>query len=138
MAHSSGTEESSVKQGFAAGTSIAAAVLLLIIGVLDILQGISAVGSDNLLVVTDDYVYKFNTTTWGWIHIIIGAIIIIAAIGLLAGTTWGKVAAIILAALAIVENFLWIPYYPAWSILIIALCVVVIWAVSTWHTDSKV
>ncbi|MET8423096.1 hypothetical protein [Nocardia sp. NPDC004860] len=131
MAQSTGPEPT-LKQGFAAGTAIAAGILLLVVGALSILQGISAVASDDLLVVGYDYVYKMNTTGWGWIHIVLGIIEIVVAIGLLRGTTWGRVAALVLAALSIVENFLWIPYYPAWSLLIIALDVVVIWAISTY------
>ncbi|WP_460723151.1 DUF7144 family membrane protein [Nocardia heshunensis] len=131
MAHSTGPE-ATLKQGLAAGTSIAAGILLIVIGVLSILQGISAVAADDLLVVGYDYIYKLNTTGWGWIHIVLGAIEIGVAIGLLKGTTWGRTAAMLLAALSIVENFLWIPYYPAWSLLIIALDVVVIWAIATY------
>ncbi|MBF6180314.1 DUF7144 family membrane protein [Nocardia otitidiscaviarum] len=136
MAHTTSTD-SSLKQGFAAGTSIAAAVLLLVVGVLSILEGISAAASDDLVIVdVNDYVYKLNTTGWGWIHIILGAIVVIAAIGLMAGTTWGRAAAMILAALSIIANFLWLPYYPIWSIVIIALDVVIIWAVATWKPDA--
>ncbi|WP_067570810.1 DUF7144 family membrane protein [Nocardia acidivorans] len=138
MAHTTDTDHS-VRQGVAAGTSIAAAVLLLVIGVLTILQGISAAASDDLLIVgTNDYIYKFNTSAWGWIHIVVGAIVVLTAIGLMTGATWGRVAAIIIAAVSIVENFLWLPYYPAWSLLIIALDVVVIWAVSTWKPGTTV
>ncbi|MFE3099344.1 DUF7144 family membrane protein [Nocardia tengchongensis] len=131
MAHTTGPEPT-LKQGLAAGTTIGAGILLLVIGVLSILQGISAVASDDLLVVGYDYMYKLNTTGWGWIHIVLGIIEVVVAIGLLRGTAWGRTAALVLAALSIVENFLWIPYYPAWSILIIALDVVVIWAISTY------
>ncbi|MTE14588.1 DUF7144 family membrane protein [Nocardia aurantiaca] len=131
MAHSTGPEPT-LKQGVAAGTTIAAGILLLVVGVLSILQGISAVAADNLLVVGYDYVYKLNTTGWGWIHIVLGVIEVVVAIGLLRGTTWGRTAALVLAALSIVENFLWIPYYPAWSLLIIALNVVVIWAIASY------
>ncbi|GAB3203640.1 hypothetical protein ACFYUD_31205 [Nocardia tengchongensis] len=131
MAHTTGPEPT-LKQGLAAGTTIGAGILLLVIGVLSILQGISAVASDDLLVVGYDYIYKLNTTGWGWIHIVLGIIEVVVAIGLLRGTAWGRTAALVLAALSIVENFLWIPYYPAWSILIIALDVVVIWAISTY------
>ncbi|WP_369636454.1 hypothetical protein [Nocardia sp. JMUB6875] len=136
MAHSTGPEPT-LKQGLAAGTSIAAGILLIVIGVLSVLQGISAVASDDLLVVGYDYIYKLNTTGWGWIHIALGVIEICVAIGLLMGTTWGRTAAIILAALSIVENFLWIPYYPAWSLLIIALDVVVIWAIAAYKPASS-
>ncbi|MCP2292127.1 hypothetical protein ACFYT3_32210 [Nocardia amikacinitolerans] len=125
-----------VRQGIAAGTSIGAAILLLTVGVLQILEGISAVVDDELFVVGPEYVYQFDISTWGWIHIVLGAILVVCAIGLMTGSTWGRVAAIVIAALAIIANFLSLPYYPYWSILIIALSIVVIWAVSTWRTDE--
>ncbi|MFI6865321.1 hypothetical protein [Nocardia sp. NPDC050406] len=132
MAHTTGIE-SPVKQGIAAGTSIAAAVLLLVVGVLSILEGISALAEDDLLIVgVNDYVYKLNTTGWGWIHIVLGIIVVVSAIGLMMGTTWGRAAAIVFAALSLIANFLWLPYYPIWSIVIIALDAFVIWAVATW------
>ncbi|MGW5386712.1 DUF7144 family membrane protein [Nocardia sp. NPDC003963] len=125
-----------LRQGVAAGTSIAAAILLLTVGVLSVLEGISAVAEDELFVVGIDYVYRFDVTTWGWIHIAIGAVLIISALGLLTGTSWGRGLAIGIAALSILANFLWLPYYPWWSILIIALNIVVIWAIATWRPQT--
>ncbi|MEV0688399.1 hypothetical protein AB0I35_31525 [Nocardia sp. NPDC050378] len=122
-----------VRDGIAAGTSIAAGILLAVVGVLQILQGISAVANDDLIVVGPEYAYQFDLTSWGWWHIVLGAIVVIVAIGLMAGQTWGRVAAMLIAALSIVANFLWLPYYPWWSIIIIVLDVVVIWAIATWH-----
>src|SRR5689334_10738321 len=74
-------QEHPVRQGIAAGTSIGAAILLVTVGVLSILEGISAVANDNLFVVGIDYVYQFDTTTWGWIHIVLGILLVIAALG---------------------------------------------------------
>ncbi|MGS2809057.1 DUF7144 family membrane protein [Nocardia sp. MW-W600-9] len=122
-----------VREGIAAGTSIGAGILLAVVGVLQILEGISAVANDDLIVVGPEYLYQFDLTSWGWWHIVLGAIAVIVAIGLLAGQTWGRVAAMVIAALAIIANFLWLPYYPWWSILIIIINVVVIWAVATWR-----
>lgn len=131
----SGTD-SPVKQGIAAGTSIAAAILLLTVGVVSFFQGIAAVASDDLLVIGVEYTYQFDTTAWGWAHIVLGVLLAISAIGLMTGAMWARIAAIGFASLSILANFLWLPYYPMWSILIIALDVVVIWAVSTWDTKS--
>ncbi|MFC6014303.1 DUF7144 family membrane protein [Nocardia lasii] len=122
-----------VRDGIAAGTSIGAGILLAVVGVLQIFEGISAVANDDLIVVGPEYTYQFDLTSWGWWHIILGAIAVIVAIGLLAGQTWGRVAAMVIAALSIIANFLWLPYYPWWSILIIVIDIVVIWAVATWH-----
>ncbi|WP_036510713.1 DUF7144 family membrane protein [Nocardia aobensis] len=122
-----------VRQGFAAGTSIGAAVLLVTVGILSILQGISAVADDTLFVAGPDYVYKVDLTTWGWVHIGLGIVLVLCALGLMAGTAWGRGAAIGIAALSIIANFLWLPWYPWWSLIVIALDVVVIWAVATWR-----
>ncbi|KAF0835856.1 DUF7144 family membrane protein [Nocardia caishijiensis] len=127
------TNQHELRDGIAAGTSIAAGILLAVVGVLQIFQGISAVANDDLIVVGPEYAYQFDLTSWGWWHIVLGAIVVIIAIGLMAGQTWGRVAAMVIAALSIVANFLWLPYYPWWSIIIIVLDVVVIWAIATWH-----
>ena len=132
MTHSTGHP---VRQGIAAGVSIGAAVLLLVVGVLSILEGISAVAKDDLFVMGVNYIYEFNTATWGWIHIVLGILLVVAAIGVMTGATWARVAAIVVAALSIIGNFLWLPYYPAWSILVIVLNVVVIWALVTWQPE---
>ncbi|MBF6357617.1 hypothetical protein IU449_24235 [Nocardia higoensis] len=125
-----------VRQGVAAGVSIGASILLLTVGLLQLFQGISAVVEDELFIVGPEYIYQFDTTAWGWVHIVLGAILIISAFGLMTGATWGRVAAITLLAVSIVANFLSLPYYPYWSLLIIALDIVVIWAISTWRTET--
>ena len=130
------TNQHPVRNGIAAGTSIGAGILLAVVGVLQIFQGISAVANDDLIVVGPAYTYQFDLTSWGWWHIVLGAIAVIVAIGLLAGQTWGRVSAMVIAALSIIANFLWLPYYPWWSILIIAVDIVVIWAVATWRPTN--
>ncbi|WP_405182880.1 hypothetical protein OG225_18685 [Nocardia sp. NBC_01377] len=122
-----------VRQGLAAGTSIGAAILLMVLGIVSLLQGISAVAEDEVFVTGIDYIYEFDLTTWGWIHIVLGALIIVCALALVTGTAWGRGAAIGFASLSILANFLWLPYYPLWSVLLIVLDVVVIWAVVTWR-----
>ncbi|MFZ2526685.1 MAG: hypothetical protein WAX14_03370 [Rhodococcus sp. (in: high G+C Gram-positive bacteria)] len=125
----------STTQKVAAGTSIAGAVILITVGILQLLQGIAAVAENELFVVGVEYTFKFDLTTWGWIHIVFGVVIIVVGLALLTGATWARIGAIILAALSILVNFAWLPYYPWWSVLIIALDIVVIWAVSTWQPD---
>lgn len=130
------SERASVKQGFAVGGSIGAAIILVTVGIVQIFQGIAAVAENEMFVVGIEYVYKFDLTTWGWIHIVFGAVVLLAGLALFTGATWARVFAIVIASLSIIANFLWLPYYPWWSVLIIALDVVVIWAVSTWNADS--
>jgi hypothetical protein len=128
-----------VRQGIAIGTTVAAAALLFVAGIASLLQGIAALADNDIVIVGINYTYKFDVTTWGWIHIVLGIIGIVVSLGLFVGQTWARGMAFVIAALSIVANFLWLPYYPLWSIVIIALDVVVIWAVATWRpaaTDS--
>ncbi|MFW0786548.1 hypothetical protein AAFP35_18790 [Gordonia sp. CPCC 206044] len=126
----------SAKQGFAFGFSIVAAALLFVAGLVAVFQGISALAKDDLYIAGPQYVYEFNLTTWGWIHLIIGILAIIVAGGLAVGSEWARISAIIIASLSIIAQFLWLPYYPLWAILIIALDLVVIWAVATWKPGA--
>ncbi|GAC58020.1 hypothetical protein GOHSU_29_00030 [Gordonia hirsuta DSM 44140 = NBRC 16056] len=122
---------------WAVGTAWAAAALLLVASVLAFFQGIAAVANDETLVLVDtEYIYAFNLTTWGWIHIVLGIIGAAIAIGVFGGALWARACAIVIAALSIVANFLWLPYTPWWSILIIAIDILVIWAMANWTGDN--
>ncbi|MCH9729343.1 MAG: hypothetical protein K0U84_06665 [Actinomycetia bacterium] len=122
-------------QTFAAGTTFAAGALLLTTALLVLSQGISALRSDGLLVIGTDYAYRLNPTVWGWIHIVLAILMGLVAFGLFFGAAWARIVAIVMASLSIVAMFLWLPYYPVWSIVVIALDIIVIWAVATWDTS---
>lgn len=135
-AHAAGTGERPVKQAVAGGTSIAAAALLLVSGFITLFQGIAAAAEDDVFVAGPNYVYELDLTSWGWIHIVFGILLILTGLALFTGALWARITAIGLVSLSIVANFLWIPWYPLWSILIIAIDIVIIWAVATWNTDQ--
>ncbi|QIS24435.1 hypothetical protein F6W96_25230 [Nocardia terpenica] len=113
--------------------TIAAAVLLVVAGAVQILEGVSAVEADDIVVVGPQYTYQWNSTGWGVVHIVIGALLVVVAGALFTGRIWGRAIAIVLAAASIVANFLWLPHNPWWSVLVIALDAFLIWAVATWH-----
>ncbi|MGE5764828.1 MAG: hypothetical protein ACM3ZF_13425 [Mycobacterium leprae] len=116
--------------GLAAGLSSFAGVLLLVVGVFQALEGLSAIVRDRLLVVTPDYIYRFDISAWGWIHLVIGLALVAVGIAILAGKTWGRVVGIAIATVSAITQFLWLPYFPVWAILVIALDVGVIWALT--------
>ncbi|WP_245713981.1 DUF7144 family membrane protein [Nocardia vaccinii] len=123
----------SLRQGAAAVGTIGAMVLMLVAGALQILEGISAIEYDDIIVVGPHYTYQWNATGWGVIHIVIGALLVLAAVALITGRLWARTLAIVLAAASMVANFLWLPHNPWWSVLIIALDAFLIWAIATWH-----
>ncbi|MFG2820875.1 hypothetical protein ACGFX4_15785 [Kitasatospora sp. NPDC048365] len=122
---------------FAAGLTVFAAVMLVIGGTLELLQGISAIAKDDLVVVTRDYTFSFSTSAWGWIHLILGIVIVLAGLALFSGAVWARVVGIVVAALSMIANFLWLPHYPVWSVVLIAVDAFVIWALCV-GTSRKV
>ncbi|MFI9237326.1 hypothetical protein [Streptomyces sp. NPDC053079] len=115
------------KQAAAGGLTVFAAVMMLIVGFLDVFRGIMAIVHDQVFVTTPHYVFQFNLTGWGWIHLLLGILAIMVGVGLFKVSLWARIAGVGVAALLLVANFLSIPYYPLWSIVAIALCVFVIW-----------
>jgi hypothetical protein len=116
--------------GGAVGGIVFAATVLLMVGIFQAIAGLVAIIDDEFYVVTRNYTFDLDTSAWGWVHLVIG--ILVAAIGwsLFARRTWAGVAAITIAMLSAIANFFFIPYYPFWAILMIALDVWVIWALT--------
>ena len=123
--------------GWAAGFSLFAALMMIMAGCWQALAGLIAIFENEFYVQTRNYLFEFDATTWGWIHLVVGALIGLAGVGLLAGQTWARVVGIVLAVLSAIANFLFIPYYPFWSLLIIALDVFVIWALAAHGRELR-
>ena len=113
------------------GAVLFAGVMLLVIGIFQAIQGLSAILDDEVAVVTENYVFELDLTAWGWIHLLLGVLVLFAGIALMAGRTWGRIVALILAVLSMIANFAYVPFYPFWSILMIAIAVWVIWVLTT-------
>lgn len=120
---------------WAVGWTGFAGVMLIVIGIFDIIQGIAAIAEDEFFVVTDDWVFQFDVTTWGWIHLILGVVLILSGVGLFSGNVLARTVGVILAAVVMVANFAWLPYYPIWSVIVIAICIAVIWALTAHGRD---
>jgi hypothetical protein len=116
---------------WATGLSLFAGVMMAMSGLLDVFYGIMAAAKDNVIVNAPNYVFRFNVTTWGWIHIILGALVALIGFGVLAGKGWARGAGIGIVALAAIGNFLSIPYYPFWSLVLLAIEIFIIWALAT-------
>jgi hypothetical protein len=116
--------------GWALSGVVFAASILTMIGLFQVIAGLVAIFDDEFFVVARNYTFDLDTTAWGWIHLLLGILLVVTGFGLFSRQTWAGVTAILLAMLTAVENFFFIPYYPFWSILVIALAVWVIWALT--------
>jgi hypothetical protein len=128
------TEESTYSEG-AVGVTFFAALLMVIGGVMQAVQGLVALVNDTFYLVGREYIFQFDVTVWGWIHLVVGTILTLAGFFLFRGATWARAVAVLVASTGIVANFLWIPYYPLWSLTLIAFNVAVIWAVTMHGRD---
>jgi hypothetical protein len=116
--------------GWAIGGMTFAASMMVLVGCFQALTGLAAILNDDFFVVTRNYAFDLDTTAWGWIHLIVGIAVAATGFALFAGRTWAAVTALFLAMLSALTSFFFIPYYPWWSLLVIALDAWVIWSLT--------
>jgi hypothetical protein len=116
--------------GWAFGGLTFAATMLVVIGIFQAIAGLAAIFDDGFYVVTENYAFDLDPSAWGWIHLLLGILLVVTGYFLFARAAWAGIVAITLAVLSAVANFFFIPYYPFWAILVIALDVWVIWALT--------
>jgi hypothetical protein len=122
--------------GWVVGLSMFAGIMMMLTGLFNAMEGIVALARNEIYAVTPRYIFTFDLTTWGWIQIILGVVVLAAGVGVITGQLWGRVVGITIAALTMLANFAFIPYYPIWSLTIIALNVFVIWALCVYDRDA--
>ncbi len=116
--------------GWAIGGVTFASTIMILVGIFQAFAGLAAIIDDEFYVITQNYAFDIDTTAWGWIHLILGIVVAFAGFALWGRKVWAATVAIFLAMLSAIANFFFIPYYPFWSILMIALAVWVIWALT--------
>jgi hypothetical protein len=116
--------------GWAVGGITFAGVMMILIGTFQAIAGLVAIIDDNFYVVGQNYTFDIDTTAWGWIHLLLGIVILLAGFYLFRGAAWAGVTAVVLAGISAIANFFFIPYYPFWSLLMIAMAIWVIWALN--------
>ncbi|HEY3071353.1 MAG TPA: hypothetical protein VGJ46_00920 [Candidatus Limnocylindrales bacterium] len=115
---------------WALGGLIFAGTILVIAGTFQALAGLAALLNGTFYVVSDNYAFRVDVTTWGWFHLVLGVVMVAGGAALFAGRSWAGVLAIVVAVVSAIANFLFIPYYPFWSLLVIGLDFWVIWSVT--------
>jgi hypothetical protein len=116
--------------GWTIGFIVFAALMMMLLGVFHALIGLIGVLDDDFYVVREGYELKVDVATWGWLHMIGGVVVVLAGwYLLLTGHLWARLTAILVVSVSIIWNFLSIPYYPVWSIPLIALGIGTLWAI---------
>ena len=121
--------------GAAIGWTYFASMMMILIGTFQAFAGLVGILDDEFYVATRNYVFEFDTTTWGWIHLTLGIIVAVAGGYLLSGSVLARTVGVFMAVVCAIAGFIWLPYYPVWGVTIVAIAVSVIWALTVHGRD---
>lgn len=130
-----GGRMSNETSSWAVGWTAFAAIMMVLQGIWWFTAGLVAIFEDTFFVVGEEWIFKFDVTAWGWIHLALGLMVMFAGYGLFVAATWARVVGVIVAAVAGLIAFAWLPYYPVWGIVFIVASVSVIWALTVHGED---
>ena len=120
------------------GWVVFAAVIAITMGAFEAVEGLVAIFKDEYyLVGSSGLVVSVDYTVWGWVHLVIGVAAVAAGVGLLQGRNWGRIVVIVLAGLSALVNLGFLSAYPIWSTIVIALDVIIIFALTVHWKDVR-
>ena len=119
----------------AAGLTALAGILMVLLGGWWMITGFIAIVNDDFFVVTQEWIFQFSSTSWGWTHLILGFVVLLAGIGLFSAAVWARTVGVILAVVSGLVAFAWLPYYPVMGIIFVTMSVLTIWALTVHGRD---
>ncbi len=123
--------------GWAVGWAMFAAIMLMIVGFFSIIAGIAGIAEDTIYVTGQKWVLEADPSTWGWIHLLWGIVLVLSGIGIFTGNVLARTVGVVAAGLSAIANFAFLPYYPVWAIVVISIDVAVIWALTSHGRDIE-
>ncbi|MGZ4690042.1 MAG: DUF7144 family membrane protein [Acidimicrobiia bacterium] len=114
------------------GWKMFAGIMLMIVGFMNVFDGLVAITQSNyisrntggLLPLTN------NVKNWGWVELILGVIVVLAAFGVLSGATWARIVGILVASVNLMFQFAYLGHYPFWSFTLIIIDILVIYGLA--------
>ncbi len=113
-----------------AGWVMFAGIILITVGIFQAFAGLVGILEDQFYAVTPEYVVQFDATTWGWIHMIVGLIVVAAGFGIFSGNVLARTVGVFAAIGSMISVFFWLPWYPVWGVIVIAMDIAIIWALT--------
>ncbi len=118
------------------GVLLFGGIMMLMVGSFHMIQGVVALFRDEYYMVTPNgLLIEFDYTAWGWTHLLLGAAVVATGIGVMVGQMWARVLGIIIAVVSALVNIAFLSAYPVWSTIIIAMDVLVIYALAVHGRD---
>lgn len=118
-----------------AGWTVFASFMMIMIGFFQAIVGLTAILKDEFYVVVPNALISVDVASWGWVHLLLSILVIFAGYAVMDGKVWGRTVGVLLALGGAVVNLAFIPYYPIWSILLVVVNVVVIYALTVHGRD---
>jgi hypothetical protein len=115
---------------WAAGWISFAGFMMILLGSFHAVAGLVGIVNDQFYVKGSKYIFQFDRTTWGWIQLLVGIIVVLAGFGVFSGAVWARTVGVILAVVSAIAAFAWLPWYPVWAIAIIIVAIAVVWALT--------
>ena len=115
-----------------------AVIMLILAGFMQSIAGLAAIFHPTTYVETANHLLVFDYTQWGWVHLLLGVVLFVSAASLFAGRLWGRIVGITVASLSLLANFAFLEAYPLWTLLIITLDVLVIYAIAVHGKEVQV
>ncbi|ALG09404.1 DUF7144 family membrane protein [Kibdelosporangium phytohabitans] len=112
-----------------------AAIVMVLTGIFNAVEGLVALLDRAFYVSNGDDLILFDLTTWGWVHLLVGVLVLSAGLSLLTGAVWSRVVAVAVASVNAIAQITFVSAYPVWSTIVIALSVLVIWAIVVHGRD---
>jgi hypothetical protein len=120
------------------GWIIFAGVVMITLGAFHIIDGLVALFERGYYLVTSTrLVLHVSFTAWGWAHLALGVLFVLVGLGVLTGRLWARVVGIVLAVISAIVNLAFIAAYPVWGVILIALDIVIIYALATHGQEMK-
>jgi hypothetical protein len=121
------------------GWILFAAVMLVLAGTFNIIDGLVAVFKDDFtLGGPRGTLLVFDLTQWGWIHFVFGILQLLAGLALFTGKLWARIVAVVVVMLNAIGQLAFLSAYPIWSVVIITIDVLVIWALTVHGEEAAV
>lgn len=105
-----------------------ASFMMILGGIFEAFVGITAIVKDSFFVVTENYLVTFDVTTWGWLHLALGILIVTAGFAVLRGKVWARTVGVLLVLASAIANLAFLPYYPLWSLIVIFIDLLIAYA----------
>lgn len=114
-----------------------AGMMMIMVGLFNVMNGLLAIVDDTHYIAAGQRLLMFDSTGWGWVHLIIGLVVVVTGIALAVGQPWARIAGVVLVMLNAFTQMAWIAYNPWWSLIVIAIDVLIIYAIIVHGREAE-